>query len=232
MRTSRLRPQAGTQPIRQAPVPHVGGTPTGSAANQSLPTNAQGDIDAQTSPTAALMEAKVRISIGLWIITLATVALGNLPWAWALAEQLGRSKPGLHARWLGVTFTPQTASILLIIVVLTAMLGSAATLALTFAHRAGYNRLEKGWGWWYVLRPFTAVGIGVLAYALLQAGFFASSRATNSDLLAAASIGGLAGLFTDQLLQKMRKALGLSAFLKSASDPTEARKTNAVDSAP
>lgn len=81
--------------------------------------------------------------------------------------------------------------------------------------------------WWYLTRPFTAAGIGVLAYALLQVGFFGSNNNTNSELLAAAAIGGLAGLFTDQLLQKMRTALGLTAFLKSASDASETEKINA-----
>ena len=44
------------------------------------------------------------------------------------------------------------------------------------------------------------------------------------------AIGGLAGLFTDQLLQKMRTALGLTAFLKSAKDPVETKKINTAGS--
>jgi hypothetical protein len=99
-------------------------------------------------------------------------------------------------------------TILLVVVVLTAVIGSCATLALTFATRAGYDKLEKGWGWWYFARPFTASGIGVLAYALLQGGFLGSGSATSPDLLAAGAIGALSGLFTDQLLQKMRMRWG------------------------
>jgi len=64
---------------------------------------------------------------------------------------------------------------------------------------------------------------------VLQAGFLDTGTTTKSDLLAAATTGGLSRLFTDQLLQKMRSALGLSAFLKSASDPEEAKQTNAAD---
>jgi hypothetical protein len=112
------------------------------------------------------------------------------------------------------------------VVIVTALIGSCAALALAFANRVGYKQLEKGWGWWYVTRPFTATAIGVLAYALLQAGFFGSGSSTTPDLLAAGGIGGLAGLFTDQLLQKMRGALGLTAFLKSASTNDEVKKIN------
>jgi hypothetical protein len=175
------------------------------------------------------MGKAARTAIGIWLLVQSALALGHLPWAWALAVRLGSSKSAVHARWLGLAFAPQQTTVLLIIVILTSVIGSAAALGLTFSHRLGYNKLEKGWGWWYVTRPFTAAGIGVLAYALVQAGFFGAGSTSNSDLLAAATIGGLAGLFTDQLLQKMRSALGLSAFVKSASDPAEAKETNATD---
>jgi hypothetical protein len=182
-----------------------------------------------TPDPPAPMGRTARTAIGIWILVLSTLALGHLPWAWSLAVRLGNSKSAVHAHWFGLAFTPQQTTILLIIVILTAVIGSAAALGLTFSHRLGYNKLEKGWGWWYVTRPFTAAAIGVLAYALVQAGFFGAGSTSNSDLLAAATIGGLAGLFTDQLLQKMRSALGLSAFVKSASDPTETKQTNATD---
>jgi hypothetical protein len=175
------------------------------------------------------MGGTARTAIGVWILVLSVLALGHLPWAWSLAARLVNSKSAVQARWFGQAFTPQKTTVLLIIVILTAVIGSAATLGLTFSHRLGYDTLEKGWGWWYVTRPFTAAAIGVLAYALVQAGFFGAGSTSNSDLLGAATIGGLAGLFTDQLLQKMRSVLGLSAFLKSASDSAEAKQTNATD---
>jgi hypothetical protein len=176
------------------------------------------------------MSTAGRRAVGIWIVSLSALALVHLPWAWALAERLSSKPTGVRDHWLGWVFTPQKASILLLVVILSAVIGSCATLALTFAHRAGYGSLEKGWGWWYVTRPFTASGIGVLAFALLQAGFFGSNKATSSGLLAAVAIGGLAGLFTDQLLQKMRTALGLTAFLKSAADPEETKKINTAGS--
>jgi hypothetical protein len=168
-----------------------------------------------------------RTLIGIWIMALFAVALGHLPWAWSLAEQVATAKHPVHAHWFGVAFVPQKAAMLLIIVLITALIGSAATLALTFAHRVGYKQLEKGWEWWYVTRPPTAASIGVLAFALLEAGLFSSTTAVKSSLLAAAATGGLAGLFTDQLLQKIRAALGLSAFGESASADEQKARTNA-----
>lgn len=76
----------------------------------------------------------------------------------------------------GAGVHPAKGSVLLLVVILAAVIGSCATLALTLAHRAGYSSLEKGWGWWYVPRPFTASGIGVLAHALFRAGLFGSNK--------------------------------------------------------
>ena len=182
------------------------------------------DCSCAASKACNQMPKLVQTMIGIWIVTLSSIALAHLPWAWALAERFSVTNSHPRARWLWVTFGPQKASALLIVVILAAVIGSCAALALTFANRVGYNKLEKGWGWWYFTRPFTATAIGVLAYALLQAGFFGSGSSATPDLLAAGGIGGLAGLFTDQLLQKMRKALGLTAFLKSATDPKETEK--------
>ena len=181
----------------------------------------------EAAPPANPIGPTARTLIGLWVMALFAVALGHLPWAWSLAEQVATSKRPVHAHWFGLEFVPQKAAMLLIVVLTTALIGSAATLALTFAHRVGYQKLEKGWEWWYITRPPTAASIGVLAFALLQAGLFSNSTAAKSSLLAAAATGGLAGLFTDQLLQKMRSILGLSAFSKSASDDVEKARTNA-----
>jgi hypothetical protein len=195
-------------------------------AQLSPPANVEPAPQQQTEPDGAAdfdpeatepMGQTPRRLMGIWIMALSAVALGHLPWAWSLAEQVASSRHPVHAHWLGIGFTPQKASALLIVVIVTALIGSAATLAITFANRVGFMKLEKGWEWWYLTRPPTAASIGVLAFALLQAGFLTNSTAVKSDLLAAVATGGLAGLFTDQVLQKMRAALGLGAFDKSAS---------------
>jgi hypothetical protein len=94
------------------------------------------------------------------------------------------------------------------------VLGSLAIMIITFSNRAGQNTLEHGFLWWYLTRPFAAAAVGVLFYMAIIAGFFDQTSATGrSALVLAAAIGGLAGLFTDKVLQKMRAALlGLSTF--------------------
>src|ERR1700758_423665 len=96
---------------------------------------AQTQSTAKVAPPPDPMGRKTRTLIGVWIMALFAVALGNLPWAWSLAEQVATSKHPGHAHWFGLEFVPQKAAMLLIVVLTTALIGSAATLALTFAHR-------------------------------------------------------------------------------------------------
>jgi hypothetical protein len=179
----------------------------------------------------------MKCALGIWIIALSAIALGHLPWAWTIADRL-KATPTIRVHWFMLTFAPKVPSILVLIVILTAVIGSAATLALTFAQRAGHGTLQQEWSWWYLTRPFTAAGIGVLAYALLEAGFISTTTsagktdAATSGLLAAAAIGGLAGLFTDQLLQKMSTALGLTSFkIRTNADGNSGQTANSAQPA-
>lgn len=159
-----------------------------------------------------------RVGLWMWIVTLMVAALVHLPWAWSHTSRLiaGKGKPR-QASWLGITFQPTAASFLILIVVLSAMIGSATILALSLGHRAGYQKLNKGWELWYLLRPVTAIGVGVISFALLKAGLLTVGTA-DSDLFAAAAIGGLAGLFTDQLLQRMSRVFGLKGGINTPDD--------------
>lgn len=166
-----------------------------------------------------------RFGLWLWIVTLMVVALVHLPWAWSHTKRLvAAGAAPRQASWLGITFHPTAASFLLLIVILTAMIGSVTILALTLGHRAGYQRLEAGWELWYLLRPVTAIGVGVISFALLKAGLLTVGN-SDSDLFAAAVIGGLSGLFTDQLLQQMSKVLGLKDFKKPSYGDEETERS-------
>jgi hypothetical protein len=155
--------------------------------------------------------------IGCYLAALATAVLAITPWAWSLAtNSVGHAAN--QARFLGLSFRPTTEFNLIIIVMLMSVLGSMAVMIITFANRAGQETLEQGFVWWYLIRPFAAAGVGVLFYMAIIAGFFNQTSARGrSALVLAAAIGGLAGLFTDNVVQKMRALLGLSSFSGLAS---------------
>lgn len=158
------------------------------------------------------------ITVGCYLAVLGTAALAIAPWAWSLAVSSIDTTAGPRAHFLGLAFTPTTEFSLIIIVMLMAVLGSLAVLILTFSNRAGHETLERGYLWWYLLRPIEAAAVGVLFYMAIIAGFFNQVSATGRPaLVLAAAIGGLAGLFTDKVLEKMRDLLGLRQFSKAAS---------------
>jgi hypothetical protein len=187
-------------------------------------------------PTPEPMGDLCRRLIGCGLLLFAAVILAHLFWAWSIAERLVVVPPPtgpIRVHWLGVAFTPTVTFIVILIVALAAMAGSTAATANVFANRAGYQKLEKYWVWWYVLRPAIASVVAVVAYVALKAGLVGGTiGATGTKGLAfAAVLGGLTGLFTDTMLVRLRGLLGQSPFNSSASDPSAVEKTGATDPA-
>ena len=171
------------------------------------------------------MSSRSIAGIGCYLTVLATLVLAITPWAWSLAtSSVGHTTD--RARFLGLTFRPTTEFNLIIIVMLMSFLGSMAVMIITFTNRAGHGTLEQGFVWWYLTRPFAATAVGVLFYMAIIAGFFNQNSAKGrSALVLAAAIGGLAGLFTDSVLQKMSGALlGLTNFNAPAANAEQGTK--------
>jgi hypothetical protein len=151
--------------------------------------------------------------VGAYLVALGAALVGTIPWAWSFATTLADpAGPGtVRAHFLGFGFTPTPAFSLLLIVILAAMAGSVAVMSLVFSARSGKHTLEQGWQWWYVTRPITAAIVGVLSYMAILTGFFDLGVGSDRpELVVAAAVGGLAGLFTDQVLAKMRKIMAVT----------------------
>lgn len=150
-----------------------------------------------------------RRGVGAYLILLGVAVLAVMPWAWSFASRAtdGKQVTASFLRW---QFTPTPEFSMVLIVLLTAILGSVAVLAMTFSDRAGHETLERGYLWWYLTRPISAAGLALAFYMAFVAGFFSAATATDRPaLIVAAAIGALAGLFTDRVLKKMYKVLGL-----------------------
>lgn len=183
------------------------------------------------APPGRPMAVTSKHLVGCWLLVLTIVSLAHLLWAWSIATRLtgaSGSPPAISVHWLWLRFSPSPQFSLLLVVTLSAVVGSFATMSLIFGNRAGHRTLEEDWEWWYVLRPGAVAVIGVLAYVIVVAGFLSTTGKADS-LASAAAIGALAGLFTDRVLAAMRSALGASAFNTSASNPEEAKKTGGTD---
>jgi hypothetical protein len=162
------------------------------------------------------MSENTRRAIGCYLVAVGLVMLVMVPWAWSVAWRANESKTGdASASFLGLDFTASAPATLLTIVVLMAVIGSVTVMTLVFAARAGHGTLEQTYLWWYVTRPVSAAGLGVLVYMFVVAGFFDFATIEDGStpaLVIAAALGALSGLFTDQVLDRVRWVLGLSAF--------------------
>lgn len=166
-----------------------------------------------------------RSTIGVYLTVLGLVLLAVTPQVWSVATQVMESgqPAALTLGPLDGTATP--ASALISVVILMAMIGSLTVMTLVFALRAGNDTLEDGFAWWYVLRPLNAAGLAVLFYMTAISGLLDLAAVSGaSALVIAAGLAALAGLFTDQVLEKMRNMLGLLPFHETASgkDPADA----------
>jgi hypothetical protein len=67
------------------------------------------------------------------------------------------------------------------------------------------NKLQAGWGLWYLTRPPIGAGLAIITYIIIRAGFISGSGgpAAISDF-GVAGISALVGLMTDEMTSKLR----------------------------
>ena len=108
------------------------------------------------------------------------------------------------------------------------VMGSAIQQSMIFALRAGYEQLERGYVWWYALRPMWSALLGALAVVAVNAGLVSIGDTTTSSagVTVLVTAGALAGLFTDQVLQRLQQVLGATppSQLATQTDVVKNRK--------
>jgi hypothetical protein len=169
------------------------------------------------------MQGARRVGVGVYLTVLGLVLFAVTPNAWSIATDVATSGASKVTFW-GLDFRATPAMATIAIVILMAIIGSVTVMTLVFGLRAGNNTLEAPFVWWYVTRPITAAGLAVLFYVTAISGLLDLGAITGaSALVIAAALAALAGLFTDQVLEKMRGMLGLLPFHETASgkDPAD-----------
>ena len=172
-------------------------------------------------PVRTMAQSRRRL-IGLYLTTVGLLLVAITPWAWSTATRAVSATTPVEASFLGMDFQMSSEFALVALVILMASLGCFAVLVLTFANRAGHQTLEPGYFWWYLTRPIAAAVVGVLFYMVIAAGYFDQpTDQGRAALVIAAAVGGLAGLFTDKVLQAMSKILGQTPFATTATEKVE-----------
>lgn len=208
---------------------HLNRTRLRTVSRDRSPTRVAGSRNAAptgTAPDAATGTAPRWVPyVGAYLVALGCLLVAVLPWLYSVATDVTSTGAVATARGveadygsvevLWFTLEPTPASAVLAVVAFTAMVGSLVVMALTFSMRAGHRTLDEGFFWWYLTRPLTAAGLALVLYLVVIGGFFDLTSVTEgstSALATAAALGGLAGLFTDQILDLLRGALALLPF--------------------
>lgn len=146
------------------------------------------------------MSRATTVAVALWLIVASAASIAGIVWRWSEGDAAASDGRAM-----------------LVLAVLAAIAGSVVHLIPTFTLRAGRWTLERGFGWWYLLRPFAAALLGMLFSLVVRAGLLTvgtDEAGPRPEVLVVA--GGLAGLFTDRVMQRMLTLLGSVDPSKSA----------------
>ncbi|HEY3034380.1 MAG TPA: hypothetical protein VGJ54_06955 [Streptosporangiaceae bacterium] len=160
----------------------------------------------------------VAAAVGLWLGFLGVAALMAGVWAWGIADRVGTTS--VAVRWVGPDFSATAGTSALVLAAVGGVVGSFVHSASLFASRVGRRTFENSYFWWYLLRPLEAALVAMVFVAALRAGFVAlgtSNTGTTTTVLAFLA-GGLAGLFTDRVMQRLRQILGATRTDEKASE--------------
>lgn len=95
-------------------------------------------------------------------------------------------------------------TLLFLIVVAAGFLGSMIHVGASFTNFIGAGKFRRSWIPWYVVKPFTAAGIALTCYFVLQAGLLSGSTG-NINPYGVAILAALAGWFTDKATLKLEE---------------------------
>jgi hypothetical protein len=116
--------------------------------------------------------------------------------------------------WLDRILGPSPEIRLLLLVMISAAIGSSVQAAKSYAAFTGRNEYNPNWNWWYFLRFPSGIGIALLMYFVIRGGFMVGSIADQSvagsvvNPFGVAALSALAGMFARQASDKLEELFG------------------------
>lgn len=157
------------------------------------------------STPAQPMSRVGRVFLGSYLILLNIGALIALFVVWAGSSQLIPNLPTI----------PQEIRYLLIALI-GGTLGTSVTVLTSFATFVGQRSLVASWGWWYVVRPFIGMTLGLLVYAAIRGGILkVSSDVDVLNPFAVTALSAIAGLYSKQLVDKLKTFANTQLAMKA-----------------
>jgi hypothetical protein len=101
-------------------------------------------------------------------------------------------------------FAPSAEVRLIVLVLVSAALGSYIHAATSFADFVGNRRISSSWVWWYVLRMFIGASLALIFYFALRGGLLtAGTGASNISPFGVTAVAAMVGLFSKQATDKL-----------------------------
>jgi hypothetical protein len=96
---------------------------------------------------------------------------------------------------------------LLLIVAISAALGSYVHVATSFATYLGKDDFDAQWTWWYVLRIPIGIALAIVVYFALRGGLLTSSALSDTSVnpFGVCALAALVGLFSRQAINKLEE---------------------------
>ena len=92
----------------------------------------------------------------------------------------------------------------LLLVIISAGLGSFIHASTSFVSYVGNKRLVMSWAWWYIVRPFIGMSLALIFYFVIRGGLLSTGTSTTDiSVFGIAAVAGLVGMFSKQATDKL-----------------------------
>lgn len=96
-------------------------------------------------------------------------------------------------------------TILFLLVSLAGFLGSMVHLSTSLTNYVGSEKFCRSWTLWYFVKPFTAAGLALVFYLVLQAGLLNGNPSNSVNPYGMVVLAALVGIFTDKATLKLEE---------------------------
>ena len=139
------------------------------------------------------------------VVGLAAVALYGL-WTWWPSEGKKVPAPSKVVHFFGIDRKASRESLFFVMVAFAGALGAIVHSLRSLVIYVGNRELRWSWVPFYLVRPVIGASLATLLYVVLRAGLFSpSSSSQQASPYGFAAVAGLAGLFADQAIEKLKK---------------------------
>jgi hypothetical protein len=147
------------------------------------------------------------VALGLYLVSISILLVYLIFGFWPTYEldgSIATRDSTITLLGSAVRFTASIEVRLILLVLVSAALGSYVHAATSFADFVGNRRLSSSWVWWYVLRMFIGASLALIFYFALRGGLLtAGAGASNISPFGVTAVAAMVGLFSKQATDKL-----------------------------